>query len=440
MRGIPPRPPPLVRGEPHAAVTTLATLTTTEAQATGDAATSGATRLRGIDALRGAAALAVVLYHAAGQSAHADTGVVARWLGDSVRAVAAQGYAGVFLFFVISGFCIHLNFARQQAGGRSARIEFLPFWRRRLRRLYPAYLVALALSLAVAYVTGFLPLTRFLAWDVSAHLLMLHNFDARTSYSINSVFWTLAIEEQLYLAYFLLLYVRRRWGWARTLALALAARAAWLILANTLRNAVGVNLPVAEAAAVHWFTWALGALAVESAYGLVSLPRWTRDLRVGVCALACALVLDHYQPPLEWNRVLRDAAWFAAHPAWGLGFFVVVNRAVAAERSWRASRSAPRAVAVAAGVGVISYSLYLTHPLVLLEMWRFEWPQVPPLAVALFVMTPLCVAFAWLFYRACERPFLARSGAPQSARAAEPTRTRVTPPIQNLEPKFDELN
>ncbi len=38
------------------------------------------------------------------------------------------------------------------------------------------------------------------------HLLMLHNLDPNTCYTINGVFWTLAIEEQLYLAYFLLLF------------------------------------------------------------------------------------------------------------------------------------------------------------------------------------------------------------------------------------------
>ena len=37
-------------------------------------------------------------------------------------------------------------------------------------------------------------------------------------------FWTLAIEEQLYLAYFLLLFLRVRWGWGVTIAVCLFAR------------------------------------------------------------------------------------------------------------------------------------------------------------------------------------------------------------------------
>ena len=76
---------------------------------------------------------------------------------------------------------------------------------------------------------------------------MLHNLDARTTYTINSAFWTLAIEEQLYLAYFLLLYLRIRYGWARTLLVCVAARVVWLGLGRGLVYFAGVEIPVSEA-------------------------------------------------------------------------------------------------------------------------------------------------------------------------------------------------
>jgi peptidoglycan/LPS O-acetylase OafA/YrhL len=66
------------------------------------------------------------------------------------------------------------------------------------------------------------------------HLLMLHNLDPKTCYSINGVFWTLAIEEQLYLAYFLLLFLRRRWGWSLALTMCLLARLGWMVLVTCL--------------------------------------------------------------------------------------------------------------------------------------------------------------------------------------------------------------
>jgi peptidoglycan/LPS O-acetylase OafA/YrhL len=385
----------------------------------------GSTRLRGIDALRGAAALAVVLYHSIGQTKPQGSSIFIQLLDAPVRALAAYGYTGVFLFFVISGFCIHLNQAKARASGREgARVGFFAFWRRRVLRLYPPYLVALCCFLVVARATGYLPFTKFFAWDLAAHLLMIHNFDARTCYSINSVFWTLAIEEQLYLAYFLLLFLRRRFGWTITLACCFAARAACFVLLTTLRASFGIDIPAPEAAACHWFTWALGALAVESAFGLIKLPRWCRDLRVAALALLSAAALAWVLPFVESRNVLHGCGWLLLHPLWGVGFFVVLNRAVEAERGWRQSHSLPRAVAWLSAVGLFSYSLYLTHQLVLLEAWRFESRRLPALVVALILMTPLCVAFAWLFFRLFERPFLARSS---SAATPHSTPARHTP-------------
>jgi peptidoglycan/LPS O-acetylase OafA/YrhL len=372
---------------------------------------SGSTRLRGIDALRGAAALAVVLYHAIGQTQPPGSHWLARLFVQPAREAVAYGYTGVFLFFVISGFCIHLNQAKARAEGRAPRIEFFSFWRRRVRRLYPPYLVALAIYLVVAYATGYLPLDKFFVWNLASHVLMIHNFDPRTCYSINSVFWTLAIEEQLYLAYFLLLFLRRRFEWKTTLAICFAARIVCFAVLTLLRRAAGIEIQIPEAALSHWFTWALGALAVEHAFGLVRLPRWTRDLRVGAILLLAAATLTRVLPVYESYTVPHDAGWLLLHPLWGLGFFVVVNCAVEAERSWRASRKLPRAVAVLSSVGIFSYSLYLTHQLVLLEAWRFEHLPVHAMIVALLLMTPLCIGFAWLFFQLFERPFLARAAS-----------------------------
>jgi peptidoglycan/LPS O-acetylase OafA/YrhL len=368
----------------------------------------GATRLRSIDALRGAAALAVVLYHAL-SNPRPSSGLFARFVTAPTAFLTSYGYTGVFLFFVISGFCIHLAQAKASARGRGAeRVEFFSFWRRRVRRLYPPYLVALVLYLAVARATGHLPLTQFFAWDFAAHLLMLHNFDTRTCYSINSVFWTLAIEEQLYLAYFLLLFLRRRFGWMKTLAVCLAARVACFALLTVLRKNFGVDVPIPEAALSHWFTWALGALAVEAAFGIVQLPRWTRSLRVGALALFAAAALARVLPLVESHVVVHDAGWLLLHPLWGVGFFCLLNRAVEAERGWRAEGATPAWIARLSAVGLVSYSLYLTHQLVLLETWKFESIPMPAMLVALIVMVPLCLTFAWLFFRLFERPFLAR--------------------------------
>src|ERR1041384_3850137 len=256
----------------------------------------GRTRLRGIDALRGAAALGVVVYHAVDQSAKALPHNFLQYPARLVQVASSFGYIGVFLFFVISGFCIHLQWAKSKAAGVNPEIRFIPFWKRRISRLYPPYLIALLLFMLVAASPSGNQLTQVFLYDLGMHLLMLHNLDAKTADTINGVFWTLAIEEQLYLAYFLLLFIRVRWGWGVTLAVCLLARLGWMIFSHVVWLKTGLGVPVPEAAAVHWFTWALGAIGVEAYFGLIKLRGWSRDLRLAIILIGAAAALSSSLP------------------------------------------------------------------------------------------------------------------------------------------------
>ena len=389
-------------------------------------------RLASVDALRGIAALGVVLYHALGRAGAPVPQNVLQWPTYFIHSLTSFGYVGVFLFFVISGFCIHLQWARARAAGQSQQIHFGAFWKRRLRRLYPAYLIALVLYLVLTALSVGVNVTGTYVYDVVMHLLMLHNLDPKTAYSINGVFWTLAIEEQLYLAYFLLLFLRTRWGWGPTLIVCIAARVGWYYFSHAVWVVFGVGVPVPEAAASHWLTWALGAVSVEAAFGLIKLPRWCRNLWIGFGALLLAAGMSQLSSVVTKDGFFDQFSWLALHPAWGLGFFVIVNRAFEAEKKWRAARSlqpsiasgvpttqVPRIVALSASVGVFSYSLYLTHGLVIIESWRFSPPHWPVLVNALLIVTPATLAFAWIFFQFCERPFMSQPSAPRSS-ATEP--------------------
>ncbi len=363
-------------------------------------------RLQSIDALRGIAALGVVLYHAVQQTANATPDNLFKWPVKLVQLLSSFGYVGVFLFFVISGFCIHLQWARSRAAGQLNEIQFGSFWRRRIRRLYPPYLIALALFLGLTAVTAGIDVTHFFVYDVVMHLLMLHNLDPHTCYSINGVFWTLAVEEQLYLAYFLLLFLRTRWGWGPTLIVCGLARLGWFFFSHFVWLGTGVGIPVPEAALSHWFTWALGALAVEAWFGLVQLPKWCRNIWLGGLAVVAASALSLALPGIPKDTLVHDLSWLLSHPLWGLGFFLVLNRAVQAENSWLKAIRTPRLVTILASIGVFSYSLYLTHELVIMQSWWFVIESLPPMLNTLLVVTPATVAFAWLFFQFCEKPFM----------------------------------
>ncbi len=118
----------------------------------------------------------------------------------------------------------------------------------------------------------------------------------------------------------------------------------------------------------------------------------------------------------------HNLAWMLMHPLWGFGFFVLVNRVVKAEHAWLKQLHEPRVfrkliakgVAAIAMVGVFSYSLYLTHELVIMMSWSFTIKKLPPMINALGIVVPATIGFAWLFFRFCEKPYM-RNPVPKTA-------------------------
>lgn len=376
-------------------------------------------RLASIDALRGAAALGVVLYHT-----NAIPGVDRRlWFGDATDAAMLFGKYGVWLFFVISGFCIHLQWVRARVVPGARPLSFAEFWRRRIRRLYPPYLVTLVFYVWLRHQLGELPWNALSAWKVGLHALMLQNVDTRALNAMNNVYWTLAVEEQLYLLYFVFLAIRQRFGWTAALAAALGARVGWFALAMAIHRVWGVDIVVTQAAAAQWFIWILGALAVEAAYGLVTIPRWTRNRWLAAAVLGAAGLTAWAQNYWLTAGLLSNVVWLAGDLVWGVGFFVLLNWAVAHEAAWSAARRMPKMAAWLASVGIFSYSLYLTHEII---EWR-AWPIVAdwlartghllPQLVVMAVLAAASVLFARVFFELFERPFLRRPWTTSTAPA-----------------------
>src|SRR5215467_1826385 len=91
-------------------------------------------RMLTLDAMRGGAALAVVAYHALGTAPRTAPSGWEAWLPQVTGYVVHFAFAGIYLFFVISGFCIHLHWAKTRAAGiNEPTINFFTFWKRRVR-------------------------------------------------------------------------------------------------------------------------------------------------------------------------------------------------------------------------------------------------------------------------------------------------------------------
>ena len=84
--------------------------------------------------MRGVGALAVVFAHALIAAPYFT--IAGPWFAQLVQHIFWISATALPMFFVISGFCIHLAQIRHEGG---ARFRWVAFWRRRMWRLYPTY-------------------------------------------------------------------------------------------------------------------------------------------------------------------------------------------------------------------------------------------------------------------------------------------------------------
>jgi len=348
-------------------------------------------RILSIDALRGTAALLVVFFHLFGMTALSSN--------NYLYFLSAFGYCGVYLFFVISGFCIHLRWAKTLTKNKDdePKISFIAFWKRRWIRLYPAYIAAIVIFLVWEHYQGKLQFNDFFIWDMISHVLMIHNLDNETVYSMNGVFWTLAIEEQLYMLYFLLLYLRKKVGWIITLVITFFSRFLWLGISLLITKGIGFELPFNEGALANWWIWAMGAFAVESYYKVIKFPKWCYSLTLGTGFLIAAGSLHYFGLSNPSISLFARMAIIFEPFLWGAGFFFVVNRATSAESLLNWSGVRYRLLTVPAFVGLFSYSLYLSHELILQIL----------IGTNRLIVCMVCLVFAYIFFLIFEKPFMA---------------------------------
>lgn len=373
-------------------------------------------RLASIDMLRALAALAVVFRHlpfSKSTGMERDDAHVFMAFSNDVMRVASLGQYGVQVFLVLSGFCIHMAWARKADAPTNLSAEFFPFWRRRLGRLYPPYLVTLVLCAAALLLITRLshaPVSSFasyfgyksgtlLAIDSLCLLLLVNNFGNASARFGNPPFWSLALEEQLYALYFPLVWMRRRSGWKATWMMVLSVVVVWDLTMLSLSpmwmewTSLGPSL---------WVEWALGALAVEAYLGRTKLPELLYAPWLAAAAGVAGLLLV---PPMGDASALSAAADQLACLCFGFATFVLVN--CLCRRESRRELRHNQLVRGLAYLGTMSYSLYLVHNPAMVAAKRLAMlvgvQSVPALTAIRFSAALLA---GYLFFMVVERKFL----------------------------------
>lgn len=357
-----------------------------------------------IDGLRAVAVMAVIAFHA---------------FPNSLRG----GFAGVDVFFVISGFLISTIILENLDRGT---FSFRVFYQRRIRRIFPA----LALVMLASYAFGWFALLgdefMQLGKHVAASAGFVSNFAlwGEAGYFDNSAetkpllhLWSLAIEEQFYIVWPLIVFCC--W-WDRRL---MAAMLAVLVATSFTLNATGI----ATDSVATFFSPLTRAWELLSGGALAWSAR-TIGRHGGLAAALAAFPLTRTLSAFHVRRH-RDAlsllglmlivfSFFGLHEGKSFPGFWAIPPVLGAVCTIAAGAGAllNRLVLshpLMVGVGLISYPLYLWHwPI--LSFARIVESEVPSVGARLLAIMA-SVLLAWVTYRAIERPL--RHGAHGFAKA-----------------------
>lgn len=321
-------------------------------------------RLGYLDSLRCLAAALVLLQHLA----EGQPGSV-----GNLVAVAEPGVAGVAMFFFISGHAIGLS--------ASPRLRVLPFLTRRLARIYPLYLVALAILVLTG---GWLPKWTFmatapaLAWV--ANLALVQDFTAQRAFL--GVSWTLIIELFWYLLFAIAV---RRFGDRAGPVLDTVVPLG--VLAATLASLLlGVRIPLGRPLMIY--AAVIGFQCMRHARGEISAAGLVRSLAIFAVVAGAALLVGFgvfSHAALGLMQVLGP--WLLASAV----FLTVVLLPGLRWSPWLNRGVLP-------AIGLASYSIYLLHPIAIEAASVYLPVARLPAALALTALLAL------IGYRCIERP------------------------------------
>jgi peptidoglycan/LPS O-acetylase OafA/YrhL len=343
-------------------------------------------RLEYLDSLRGIAAFLVVLHHV-----YQTAPFWPNFVRFSPFRLLLNGRSSVIFFFVLSGFVLAYGIWRGDQP-----VGFVRFVLRRLARIYLPYLVAggVAIAAMILLRPGVLPDTAVtfnamwpapITWPAATgHLLLFGSAEAN---SVNTPSWSLVYEIRISILIPFLCFVAVRFGqlffWLSVLAYALVE----LMMAN-----LGISRVPFEAEAItdnilvsaHFAAcFVLGLFIARAA---IQRADWLYGMSTSRKALLTTIAV-----PLLF--IFRDDTG-------AIGSAVLLTLALNTQKFQKFLR-----IPVLLFLGRISFSLYLTHTIVLQIVVRLLHDHVPlwnSLAVTMLLVIPV----ATLFYRAVERPAL----------------------------------
>lgn len=274
--------------------------------------------------------------------------------GSVAHRLLAQGYVGVSIFFVLSGFLMYHRYAERYSSG--AGWSWRTYLGNRFARIFPLYVVVLLVTTALSYGLG-----RGTSWPVfGLNLTLLKGLFDEAKFSGIAQSWSLTVEAGFYVLAPLLFGPLRRWG---ALPLAVGLTACGLLLWATVGqlDAHGLfgSLPFV------WFYTFFGR-AFEFTVGMALARRWhadrlpqTRWATAGGLALMAGCI--GWQTYLTGRTTDADVRLWSEVVTYNYGLPIGIAALLAGLVRERSLLRSLLAHPVARALGQSSYAFYLIH-------------------------------------------------------------------------------
>jgi peptidoglycan/LPS O-acetylase OafA/YrhL len=351
---------------------------------------------------------------------------------------AQGGGVGVTVFFVLSGFLITglLLKPRALTGNGLGR-----FWLRRLARLFPALLVVCAFCVVWALATQTGHSRSFLLTQVLTSLTYTQDFYlghgvATDDFGYLGHTWSLAIEQQFYLLWPLLLIVVLRFGRTRTQQAAMAFGLALVFTAWRAHLAsLGLNAHIGLNIDAQADTLLVGcALALLLSGERLDALRRREGLLDAVTVIFLVTLLVFSETHANRATPGRTGYLLIA-----LGTAVLITRLLTPPTTWIGT-TLHRVLSwrPVVWVGLISYSLYLWHPVIFAIAKRDIGITSRPAQLATApLLLAVILAVSWASYRWVEQPFqrFKNRRVPEPAETTEPLAPVLGPAPEASQPQ-----
>lgn len=345
-------------------------------------------RIPSLDGLRGLAITLVLLGHGLGSLEMPHLNPYAK----AVMAIAGNGSLGVGIFFALSGFLIY-SLSRRELE-ETGKFSWRQFYVRRMYRIFPAFYFFL-IVVSILYLGGWLAISwQMLLSAATFSLNYRHLWDHSigTDYSVIGHYWTLALEEQFYLTWplLMLLLARKRLLPLLVFIIAIApfVRVACYFFTPGSQGQIGMMFHTS-------FDGIAAGVLLGELLGMEKSRRWLLTAASSRTLVLCTTSFLFFVSPLLDQRFggLYELPIGKSADIVAISILIVASLSFSNGILFRVFNWRPLVY-----VGVLSYSLYVWNNIFLL--WRGHWFNVFPYNFACVVIMGI------LSHYLVEKPFL----------------------------------